>query len=223
MICRGSWMAKPIDTATALNLKKCREALHSVFGGVVSSERIDGIFDDSITQLQGGGNFFDYLGPLAEKLARERLKAVARSEGRVPKGVPDVLFVGLHDTGRGQMGAAIMQSLAEGRVTVHSAGTSGQQAPVDPGVAAAMREIGIELEGEYSKPLTVEVLAGADVVVTMSRSAGIVEIPAGVRHVDWRVGDPRDAPAEEIGRIRDEIRVRVERLLEDIGAAQNSV
>jgi len=215
----ASPMSEPIDAATALNLKKCREALHADFDRMVSPERVDSIFDDSITQLRSGGHFLDYLGALAEKLARERLKALARSEGRVPRGVPDVLFVGLHDTGRGQMGAAIMDSLAEGRVTVHSAGTSGQQAPVDPSVAAAMRELGIELDDEYSKPLTPEVLAGADVVVTMSRSTGIVEIPEGVRHVDWRIGDPRDAPAEEVRRIRDEIRGRVERLLEDLGTA----
>ena len=101
-------MAEPIDPTTALNLKKCREALHADFSGIASDERIDGIFDDSIAQVRGGGHFDDYLGALAEKLARERLKAVARSEGHVPRGAPDVLFVGLHDTGRGQMGAAIL-------------------------------------------------------------------------------------------------------------------
>jgi arsenate reductase len=169
-----------------------------------------------VTRLQGEGRFDDYVPALAEKLARERLRAVAQTEGGVAKTVPEVLFVALHDTGRGQMGAAIMQSLAEGRVNVGSAGTHRDVAPVDPAVAAAMREIGINLEGVYSKPLTPEVLRAADVVVTMGRSTGIVDIPPETRHVDWRIGDPGGAPPDEVRHIRDEIRGRVERLLAEL-------
>ena len=209
-------MADRLDIQIQLHLKKSREALRADFGPLHATERIDAIFDDSISQIRGGGRFDDYLAALAEKLARERLKAAARVEGQETKDVPEVVFVALHDTGRGQMGAAIMRSLGGEHVIVHSAGTSDERAPIDPGVQAVMREIGIDLDGQYSKPLTPEVLQAADVVVTMGRSTGIVEIPAGTRHVDWRIGDPGGAPSDEIRHIRDDIQARVARLLDEL-------
>jgi protein-tyrosine-phosphatase len=206
------------DQQLQLHLRKCRESLHSDLGDLHPAETIDSIFDDSVERLRGEGSFDDYVPALAEKLARERLKAASQTSGQVAKDVPEVLFLALHDTGRGQMGAAIMQSLAADRVSVHSAGTGGRLAPVDPTVAEAMREIGIDLEGVYSKPLTPEVLSAADVVVTMGRSTGDVEIPEGTRHIDWRIGDPGGAPIDEVRHIRDEIRARIERLVGELSA-----
>ena len=206
------------DPQLELHLRKCRESLHADLGELYPKETIDAIFDDSVERLRGEGNFDDYVPALAEKLARERLKAAGQSSGSVTKDMPEVLFLALHDTGRGQMGAAIMQSLAADRVSVHSAGTGGRLAPVDPTVAEAMREIGIDLDGVYSKPLTPEVLSAADIVVTMGRSTGEVEIPAGTRHIDWRIGDPGGAPIDEVRHIRDDIRTRVERLVTELTA-----
>jgi protein-tyrosine-phosphatase len=57
------------------------------------------------------------------------------------------------------------------------------------------------------------VLAAADVVVTMRRSVGAVDVPEGTRHEDWRVGDPTGAPIDEVRRVRDEIDARVQALL----------
>ena len=211
-------LVEATDPQVELHLRKCRESLQADFGEVHEQATIDQIFDDSVQLLRGEGNFDDYIPALAEKLARDRLKASAQTGGRVAKDVPEVLFLALHDTGRGQMGAAIMQQLAANRVSVHSAGTGGALAPVDPAVAEAMREIGVDLDGVYSKPLTPEVLGAADIVITMSKSTGAVEIPEGTRHVDWRVGDPGGAPPEEARRIRDEIKSRVEQLLAELGA-----
>jgi hypothetical protein len=53
----------------------------------------------------------------------------------------------------------------------------------------------------------------------MGRSAGIVEIPDGVRHVDWRIGDPVGAPIDEIRHIRDDIHERVEALAAELTSA----
>jgi len=201
---------------TELHLKKTRESLHAEFADYHSADQIDLILDDSIAQIRTESGFDDYVPALAERLARERLKAAAQTAGYLGKDVPEVLFLALHDTGRGQMGAAIMRALAEGRISVHSAGTGGGRAPVDPGVSTAMGEIGIDLDDAYSKPLTPEVLAAADVVITMGRSTGDVTIPDGTRHVDWRIGDPGGAPLDEVRHIRDDIRVRVERLLAEL-------
>jgi protein-tyrosine-phosphatase len=203
-------------SAKSLHVKKCRESLHRDFAALQSPDRIDAILDDSLAQVDRTTAFDDYVPALAERLARERLKAAAQSEGTLAKDAPEVVFVALHDTGRGQMAAAIMRALAGSRVSVHSAGTSMAREQVDSGVAEAMREIGIDVHEAYSKPLTPEVLAAADVIVTMGRSTGIVEIPPGIRHHDWRIGDPGGAPLEEVRLIRDDIRGRVERLLNEL-------
>jgi arsenate reductase (thioredoxin) len=73
----------------------------------------------------------------------------------------------------------------------------------------------------YAKPLSPEVVGAADVIVTMGRSVGAVEIPESARREDWRVGDPTGAPVEEVRRVRDEIDGRVQALLaklESVGA-----
>ena len=204
------------DKQVRLHLERCRRALHEDYGSLHPADVIDSTFDDSLERMHGVGRFEDYVPALAEKLTRDRLTSMAKSEGLVVKEAPEVLFVALNDTGRGQMGAAMMRAIAEDRVTVHSAGTGGERAPLDPGVAEVMREIDIDLDESYSKPLTPEVLRTADVVVTMGRSAGVVDIPEGTRHVDWRIGDPVDAPLDEIRRIRDDIRDRVEGLYTEL-------
>jgi protein-tyrosine-phosphatase len=209
-------MPGELDPQTELRLKTTRESLHAEFDPIHPTERVDAILDDSIAQVRSDAGFDDYVPALAERLCRDRLKAAARTAGLVERGVPEVLFVALNDTGRGQMGAAILRSIAGARLTVHSAGTAGRRAPVDAGVAEAMREIGLGLDDAYSKPLTPEVLAAADVVVTMGRSTGVVEIPEGTRHVDWRIGDPSGAPIDEVRHVRDDIRARIELLLREL-------
>jgi protein-tyrosine-phosphatase len=223
-ICR---VTEQLSEQAQLALKTCRENLHTDFDELFQAGEVDAVFDDSVGRLQGDNTIDDYIPAIAERLTRERLKVtrerlkgVAQRQGLLTKQMPEVLFVALHDTGRGQMGAALMRSIAGGRISVQSAGTEGGATAVDPGVAEAMREVGIDLSDEHSKPLTPEVLNAADYVVTMGRSTGDVEIPEGVRHIDWRIGDPGgDAPMDEVRHIRDEIKARVERLVDEIAPA----
>jgi arsenate reductase (thioredoxin) len=209
-----------LSSQAQLAVKASRENLHADFGEMFKAGEIDAVFDDSVGRLKGDNTIDDYIPAIAERLTRERLRGVAQSRGLLTKNVPEVLFVSLTDTGRGQIGAALMRSIAGGRLSVQSAGTGSGLAPVDPAVAEALGEIGIDVSEERSKPLTPEVLAAADYVVTMSPSAGVIEIPEGVRHLDWRVGDPsHGAPMDEIRRIRDEIKARIERLVDEIAPA----
>jgi hypothetical protein len=53
--------------------------------------------------------------------------------------------------------------------------------------------------------MTPEVLGATDVVVTMGHSVGVFDIPDGVRHEDWRVGDPVGAQLDEVRRVREDI------------------
>lgn len=131
--------------------------------------------------------------------------------------MPEVLFVGLGDTGRGQMAAALVGLRSGGRVAGHSAGSVVASA-LDSAVVEAMHELGVDLGEAYAKPLTDEAILGADVVVTMGRSVGPVELPPGTRREDWRVGDPTGAPVDEVRRVRDDIDRRVQALVAELAS-----
>jgi arsenate reductase len=80
--------------------------------------------------------------------------------------VPEVLFVCVHNAGRSQMAAALLDHHAKGRVHVRSAGSDPGDR-INPAVAAAMEEWGIDLSRAFPKPLTDEFVRAADVVITM--------------------------------------------------------
>ncbi len=126
------------------------------------------------------------------------------------------MFVSLSGGRRGQIAAALTAKLSRKRVSVHSAGTA-TSAEIDPHVRTAIAELGLDPDEQFARPVTDEVLRGADVIVTMGHSVGQVEIPQGVRHEDWRIGDPIGAPIQEIRRVRNDIEYRVRALLSDLG------
>jgi arsenate reductase (thioredoxin) len=151
---------------------------------------------------------------LASRSARERLRALGHAEGSIVKGVPEVLFVCVHNAGRSQMAAALLDHHAEGRVHVRSAGTTPAD-EIDPAVVQAMSEIGIDIAQEFPKPLTDEFVRGADVVVTMGCGDACPVFP-GKRYLDWELEDPSGRSVEDVRPIRDEIDRRVRALLEEL-------
>jgi protein-tyrosine-phosphatase len=209
-----------LDPTTRLHLKKELEQLHAEFDDLYPPERIDEVMASSIELMRSRSRVETYLPALAGRLTRERLHALARTEGRIARDAPEVLFVSLYDMGRAQIAAALMRELCAGRVNVQSAASGREISEVDPNVRVAMAEIGIDLETAYSKPLTDEVLQAADVIVTMGRSVGMVEIPVGADYRDWRIGDPGEAPLDEVRRIRDDVASRVRALLAEIAPAE---
>ena len=205
------------DDAMRLQLAAAVDRLAGEFDGVYERPLIAALVEESAQDLSAHG-VTPFVHILAERFARERLRAQAQSEGRIGKTQPEVLFVSLTGGGRAQIGAALLVQRAGDAVVVHSAG-SNVSAAIDENVRAAMSEIGIDLEDAFTKPLTHEVLAAVDVVVTMGRSVGAVEIPDSVRHVDWRVGDPAGAGLDEVRRVRDDIERRVQTLSRELVAA----
>jgi arsenate reductase len=206
--------AGELSSTAKLHIERAVDGLAAEFEGVHSRETIQRIVDDSVRQLVRGAEVEDFLPALAHRYARERLKALGRAHGP-EEAEPDVLFIGLEDSARGQMAAALMTLRSKGRIVAHSGG-SAAGAQVDPAVVEVMAELDVDLSEAYAKPLAREVLEAADVVVTMGRSVGAVEIPEGTRHEDWRVGDPTGAPADEVRRVRDEIDTRVTALLAEL-------
>jgi arsenate reductase (thioredoxin) len=124
---------------------------------------------------------------------------------------PEVLFVCVHNAGRSQMAAALLDRHANGKVQVHSAGTDPADT-LNPAVVAAMAEVGIDLSLQFPKPLTDAAVKAADVVITMGCDDACPFYP-GKRYEDWQLQDPAGQPVEVVRRIRDDIDARVQQLL----------
>lgn len=131
--------------------------------------------------------------------------------------VPEVLFVCVHNAGRSQMAAALLDHHAAGRVRVRSAG-SAPASEVNPTVVAAMAEIGIDLSHAFPKPLTDEGARAADVIVTMGCGDACPVYP-GTRYLDWQLADPAGQGIEAVRPIRDDIAARVRVLLDELVGA----
>jgi arsenate reductase len=128
--------------------------------------------------------------------------------------LPEVLFVCVHNAGRSQMAAALLDHRAGGRVRVRSAGTA-PAAEINPSVVEAMAEVGIDVTKAIPKRLTDEMAREADVVVLMGCGDACPVYP-GKRYLDWDLPDPAGKAVEEVRPIRDEIDRRVGQLLEEL-------
>ena len=127
---------------------------------------------------------------------------------------PEVLFVCVHNAGRSQMAAGLVQVRSDGRIRVRSAG-SAPASEINPAVVEAMAELGIDLTGEVPKPITDETVRAADVVITMGCGDACPIFP-GKRYEDWVLDDPAGQDLDSVRAIRDEIDDRVRRLVADL-------
>ena len=127
---------------------------------------------------------------------------------------PEILFVCVHNAGRSQMAAGLVELRSEGGVRVRSAGSEPGDR-VNPAVIEAMAEIGVDMSEEFPKPLTDEVVRAADVVITMGCGDACPIYP-GKRYEDWQLDDPAGQDLEAVRRIRNEIDTHVQRLVAEL-------
>ncbi len=127
---------------------------------------------------------------------------------------PSVLFVCVHNAGRSQMAAAYLMHLAGDRVEVRSAGSAPAD-QVNPAAVAAMAEEGIDISAEVPKVLTLDAVRESDVVITMGCGDTCPVYP-GKRYEDWALEDPAGQGVDSVRPIRDEIRGRIEALINEI-------
>jgi arsenate reductase len=102
---------------------------------------------------------------------------------------PTVLFVCVHNAGRSQMAAGFMRE--------------------------AMAEVGIDIANNTPKVLTPEAVQESDAVITMG-CGDVCPFYPGKRYEDWVLEDPAGQGIEPVRVIRDEIKVRVEKLLAEL-------
>ena len=128
-----------------------------------------------------------------------------------------VLFVCLHNAGRSQMSQALFERAAAGRHTTESAGSVAEPAGrVHPEVITVMKELGLDLSDLRPQPLTDELAARADVLVTMGCGDTCPYFP-GKRYIDWDLPDPKGRPVDEVRKTRDEIAQLAQELAVKLG------
>ncbi len=135
------------------------------------------------------------------------------------KDMPEVLFVCVHNAGRSQMAAGLLDHYAQGRVRVRSAGST-PAAEVNPAVVQVMAEMGIDISKELPKGLEDDAVRDADVVITMGCGDACPVYP-GKRYLDWELPDPAGKSVDEVRPIRDDIDRRVQSLLDELVGASS--
>jgi len=128
-----------------------------------------------------------------------------------------VLFVCVHNSGRSQMAEAFFNKLAEGKAKGISAGTQPADA-VNPVVVKAMREAGIDISGNKPRALTMDMVEKADKMITMGcgAEAGAVCPASFIETEDWALEDPKGKSLEQVRKIRNEVKRRVTKLVEEV-------
>jgi len=125
-----------------------------------------------------------------------------------------VLFACVHNAGRSQMASALFNSIADSRrAHAISAGTQPAER-VHPVVAEVMSELGIDISSNRPQKLTDELAHEAALLITMGCGDQCPVVP-GLSRDDWPLPDPKGRSVDEVRAIRDEIRARVARLIEE--------
>lgn len=206
-------MKQDIDPKLLALTLTSADRLHKEFDGVYSPESVRLCLEESARSLVGA-HVGDYIPIFAYRFARERLTAAAHNEGTLPKTMPEVLFVCVHNAGRSQIAAALLDARSGGSVHVRSAG-SAPAGTINAVVVEALSELGIDIGKEFPKPMTDDIVQAADVVVTMGCGDACPIYP-GKRYEDWDVEDPAGKDLEAVRKIRDDIGHRVDRLIDEL-------
>jgi arsenate reductase (thioredoxin) len=211
-------VALRLDHATQAHLDRLVSNLYSEFEDVFPRETIDA-YVNAAAEGFGAARFGDFLPLLVYRAAREELRAYGQATGKIAKLMPEVLFVTLTDTGRGQIAAALLERHAGGRVSGRAAGTAAER-DLNPLVVDALAEIEVDMSMHHPKPITEDVLRAADVVVSFGEQD--VEVPELTRHEVWDVEDPREKDLDTVRTIRDDIDSRVQALIEELAPKDDS-
>jgi protein-tyrosine-phosphatase len=197
----------PLDSALAFRAARAR--LVDEFGTLVGAESVEAVLRASWDHIDAGARIKHHVPLLAERFARGQLWALARMNGH-HEGVPAVLFLDTHDSGRAKMAKGFLVQSLGGDVLAFSAGVD-PEVDVVPAVLEAMHEVGVSLEQSFPKPYTAEMLQAADLVVSFGEGE-VIASANGAAHEHWDVADPRGADLDVVRSIRDDIDRRVREL-----------
>jgi arsenate reductase len=213
MTINNSTRPEPLKEASLLD--RIAEDLAPTFAGIFGPETVRAYVADAYQRIAGEARIQTYLPILTGRIARDSLvRLAARQENIHMTTVPEVLFVCVHNQGRSQMAAALLNHHGQGRVRVRSAGSAPADS-VNPAVVEVMAEVGLDISQEFPKKLLTEDVAASDVVITMGCGDACPIFP-GKRYEDWALNDPSGQGPDAVRAIRDEIDQRVQDLLADL-------
>lgn len=213
-------MTVTLTVAQQLQIRQGAVRLRRRFEGQLNAQTIERFMNESLEMLMARATTSAWVPVLAERFAKDRLRALVRLESDPSTLKSSVLFLCVHNAGRSQMAAGWMRHLAGDRVDVFSGGSE----PADElnRVAIdAMAEKGIDISNEIPQPWADEIIRASDVVVTMGCGDACPIFP-GKRYVDWELEDPAGRPIEEVRAIRDDLEQRVRTLLTEMRVDQTT-
>ncbi|RCK68564.1 arsenate reductase ArsC [Desertihabitans brevis] len=184
------------------------------YEGQFTREEVEAAVRRSRAHLEPNATIPDFLPVFVRRFARDELVHLAEERGLDPHGLHDVLFVCNGNAGRSQMAAAFANQLGAGRVRAWSAGIN-PMGQVLPDVVEAMREVGIDLAESYPKPVTGSATRAAETIVAIGVPPE--QLPEqGAHLLEWDIAPVIGQGLETTRATRDEIRARVEELVEAI-------
>ena len=130
-----------------------------------------------------------------------------------------VLFVCVENARRSQMAEAFLNKLAKGHAVAVSAGEK-PASKVDEKAVEVMKEIGIDITKQRPKALTMKMVKDADLVVTMGCGADVCPV-VPKRVEEWKIEDPAGKLVAKFREVRNDIRKRVEKLVETLKNTDN--
>jgi arsenate reductase (thioredoxin) len=207
-------MPVTLTTGEQLQIREAAGRLQRRFESQLNAETIERFMNDSLDTLVSRATTSTWVPLLAERFARDRLRALIRLESDAVSLHPSVLFLCVHNAGRSQMAAGWMRHLGGDGVDVFSGGSEPAEA-VNQAAVAAMAEKGIDISGEIPQPWADEIVRAADVVVTMGCGDACPVFP-GKRYVDWEIDDPSGKTIDQVRPIRDDIEKRVRALMAEL-------
>lgn len=207
-------MPVTLTTGEKLQIREAAERLKRRFESQLNTETIERFMNDSLDMLVARANTSTWVPLLAERFARDRLRALVRLDSDLTTLNPSVLFLCVHNAGRSQMAAGWMRHLAGDDVDVFSGGSDPAE-EVNKAAVAAMAEKGIDISAEIPQPWADEIVRAADVVVTMGCGDACPVFP-GKRYIDWEVEDPSGKTIEEVRPIRDDLERRIRSLMMEL-------
>jgi len=125
-----------------------------------------------------------------------------------------VLFICVENACRSQMAEAFFNKLASGKAIAISAGTKPLNM-VNSKAIEVMKEIGIDMDKQKPKLLAQEIMQKADKLITMGCEADFCPAPS-LQAEDWKIEDPSGKSIEKFREVRDKIRQKVEKLIEEM-------
>jgi arsenate reductase (thioredoxin) len=207
-------MSVTLTTTEQLQIRQAAERLQRQFAGSLTTETVERFMNDSLDTLMERATTSAWIPLLAERFARDRLRALVRLESDQTTLNPSILFLCVHNAGRSQMAAGWARKLAGDRVDVFSGGSEPAD-QVNVAAVEAMAEVGVNISGEIPQPWADEIVRAADVIVSMGCGDACPIYP-GRRYLDWELDDPSGKTLEEVRPIRDELEARVRGLLAEL-------